>query len=86
MKNKITDLNNHLFEALERLGDEEITGDKLDEEINRSKAITGIAAQIIATGSLALRAASLAYETGDLVQIPLLQIEDGNESDVRKDA
>ena len=56
MQNKLIDLNNHLFAELERLGDEELTGDKLLEEINKAKAVTGIASQIIANGQLALKA------------------------------
>lgn len=56
MKNKMTDLNNHLFEALERLNDEDIQGDKLQEEIHRADAIKDIAQQIIANASLGLKA------------------------------
>lgn len=56
MKNKLTDLNNHLFAALERLNDESIKGDKLEEEISRSKAVTGVAREIIANGKLVLEA------------------------------
>lgn len=56
MQNKMTDLNNHLFAQLERLGDEELTGEKLAEEINRAKAITDTAQQIIANGALLLKA------------------------------
>jgi hypothetical protein len=56
VKNKLSDLNDHLFAQLERLGDEDLTGDKLVEEINRSKAVTDVAAQIIANGSLVLKA------------------------------
>ncbi len=54
MKNSLGDLNNHLFAQLERLGDEELSGDKLIEEISRAKAVTGIASQIIANGNLVL--------------------------------
>lgn len=54
MKNTLGDLNNHLFAQLERLGDEDLKGEKLEEEINRSKAVTGIAKNIIETGSLVL--------------------------------
>jgi len=56
MRNTLGDLNNHLFLQLERLGDEELTGEKLTDEINKSKSITSLAQQIISNGDLALRA------------------------------
>lgn len=56
MKNTLTDLNNHLFVEMERLNDEDLKGDELDKEIERAKAITCVASQIIANGSLALKA------------------------------
>ena len=56
MKNKLMDLNNHLFEQLERLNDEELNGDNLDNEIKRAQAMTGVANQIICNARLALDA------------------------------
>jgi hypothetical protein len=56
MRNTLGDLNNHLFAQLERLSDEELSGDKLIEEINRAKAVTSVASQIIANGALVLEA------------------------------
>lgn len=47
MKNKPIDLNNHLFMAIERLNDEDIKGDELKEEIERGRAISGLAKQVI---------------------------------------
>lgn len=47
MRNKLTDLNNHLFAQLERLNDEEKFGDELKEEIHRSKAVSDIASKIV---------------------------------------
>lgn len=59
MRNTLRDLNNHLFAQLERLSDEELTSEKLIEEINRAKAVTSVASQIIANGSLVLEAKKL---------------------------
>jgi hypothetical protein len=59
MRNTLGDLNNHLFAQLERLSDEELTGEKLNEEITRTRAITAVASQIIANGALVLEAQKL---------------------------
>lgn len=60
MRNTLGDLNNHLFAQLERLNDEDLTGDELEDEINRAKAVTSVASQIIANGNLVLGAMRLA--------------------------
>ncbi|WP_320175768.1 hypothetical protein [Maridesulfovibrio sp.] len=62
MKNTLADLNNHLFEQLERLNDDEVTGDKLNEEVKRAGAMTTISKEIIANGRLALDAAKTRQE------------------------
>lgn len=54
MRNGLTDLNNHLFEQLERLNDDELKGEALKEEITRSKTIEDVAKQIINNGRLVL--------------------------------
>ena len=56
MKNTLVDLNNHLFAELERLSDEDLTGEELEAEISRSKALTCVSSQIIQNGKLLLDA------------------------------
>jgi len=81
MKNKLTDLNNHLFAQLERLGDEDLNGDQLTEEISRAKAVTGIASQIIANGTLVLKAALTAQEYIDKGNaVPKMLIGESNDA------
>ena len=63
MQNTLGDLNNHLFAQLQRLGEEDLKGEDLIEEINRSKAITSVATQIINNGSLVLQAEKFKAET-----------------------
>lgn len=64
MKNTLGDLNNHLFAQLERLGEEDLKGDELQEEINRARTITGLASQVIANGNLVLKGKELQLEYG----------------------
>lgn len=56
MKNTLVDLNNHLFAELERLSDEDLKGEALEEEIKRAGAVCGVSMQIIQNGALALKA------------------------------
>ena len=72
MQNKLSDLNNHLFAQLERLGDEELSGDELSSEIARAKAVTVVAEQVIASRALALKAHIAAYEAGYKAEKPFL--------------
>ena len=56
MKNKLSDLNDHLFESIEWLGDRDLKGEDLNEEIRRADAKCKVAQQIIANGNLVLNA------------------------------
>ena len=76
MKNKAIDLNNHLFAALERLSDEDVKGTKLEEEIERSKAIVSVSRQIIDNGKLILAAKKHIDDLGlNNEDLPLLLTE-----------
>jgi len=56
MKNQLIDLNDHLFAEIERLSDENLKGDKLTEEVGRAKSVSNVAAQIINSANLCLKA------------------------------
>lgn len=43
MENKLTDLNNILFEQIERLNDDDLHGEALKQQIKRSQAIESVA-------------------------------------------
>lgn len=61
-KNTLSDLNNHLFAQLERLGDEDLTQEDLQKEMERAKAINGVAKNIIDNAKTALEGAQFTYE------------------------
>jgi hypothetical protein len=70
-RSTLGDLNLHLFAQLERLGDEDIKGDELREEINRAEAVTAVAQQIISNGALVLKVKQLSVNKfDDDMQIP----------------
>lgn len=65
MKNKLTDLNNHLFAQLERLGDEDLTAEQIEVEAKRAKAIVELSDQIVQAQSLTLKAVDIVAKHGD---------------------
>lgn len=75
MKNKLTDLNNYLFESIERLTDDSLSDEELNKEINRANAVKNIAETIIDNGRLALQVKRHLdeYGKGDNVVIPLIE-------------
>lgn len=64
MKNKLSDLNDHLFAQLERLGDEQLSGEALEREIERSRAITGVSKEVVSNARLVLDAEKHKREYG----------------------
>ena len=79
-KNKLSNLNDHLFEQLERLNDDDLVGEKLDEEIKRAGAMASISTNIINNASLVLKAKKYNDEYGvtrtDLPDMLLIETKD----------
>lgn len=71
MKNKLSDLNDHLFMQLERLGNEELTAEQIEQEATRGDAIVSVAEQIVKNADLQLKAATIIANHGDRF-IPML--------------
>ena len=61
-RNKLIDLNNHLFAQLERLNDEELTQEEIKNEVQRAKAISGVASQVINNAKVTIDAMKLIKE------------------------
>ena len=78
MKNTLADLNNYLFEAIERINDDNLDDAQLEKEIKRSETVTKIAKTIIDTGNLALQMKKHLdeYGQGDNVALPMLGMTD----------
>lgn len=56
INNTLADLNNYLFEAIERINDDELDDSELQREIQRSEAITKVAGVIINNANVQLQA------------------------------
>ncbi|MGD9850125.1 MAG: hypothetical protein AB7T38_02540 [Nitrospirales bacterium] len=83
MKNKLIDLNNHLFEQLERLNDEGLSAEDIKRECQRTEAMVSVSEQIIANASLAVQASKLVAEYGGRFETMLPMLE--NTDEVMKD-
>jgi hypothetical protein len=76
-KNKLSDLNDHLFAQLERLADEGLTAEQIDQETKRGDAIVAVADQIIRNASLQVQAAKLIVDHGDRLEGKLPAVMNG---------
>jgi hypothetical protein len=76
MKNKLTDLNNHLFAQLERLSDEDLTGEQIADEVKRADAVVSVADQIVRNADLQLKAVTILANHGERVSQHLTMLED----------
>lgn len=56
MKNNLVDLNDYLFEQLDRLSNDDLTDEGLETELKRAKAMTSVAANIINSTAVILDA------------------------------
>lgn len=76
MKNTLTDLNNYLFEAIERVTDDSLDDSQLDREIKRSETVQKIAKTIIDNASLTLQVKKHMdeYGQGKSIELPMLGI------------
>lgn len=61
---KLDDLNEYLFEELDRITNDDLSEEQLDKEIKRAASVTKIAQTIINNGNLALSAMNAANEYG----------------------
>ena len=78
MKNKLRDLNDHLFAQIERLGEENLTEEQINKEAGRAEAMVKVADKIIANGNLALQASKHAAEYGLKPSLPMLGLDEKN--------
>ena len=75
MKNKLVDLNNHLFAQLERLGAEDLNADQISAEVERAGAIVNVSDQIVRTADLQLKMVQVIAAHGDRFRSMLPVIE-----------
>lgn len=75
MKNRLSDLNNHLFAQLERLSDEGLSQEAIDQEAKRAEAVVATSDQIIKIAALQIQAAKLVADYGSDPTPHLPQIE-----------
>jgi len=59
MRNKIKDLNNHLFAQLEKISDEDLTAEQIEKEVVRSKSIVDLSNAIVSNAKITLEAAKM---------------------------
>lgn len=76
MKNTLVDLNNILFEQLERLSDDSLSDEEMEMQLKRTDQIVKVSEKIISNGELAFKAIQHKdkyYGTGGKQLPPMLE-------------
>lgn len=63
-KNKLSDLNDHLFAQIERLADENLSAEQIEVEAKRGAAIVAVADQIVRSAEIKIKAAKILSDHG----------------------
>jgi hypothetical protein len=77
MKNKLEDLNNHLFDMIERIMDEDLSKEELEKEAFRAAILCNIATQLVNVGKLAAVGYELLDGSFGKKRLPGFFIEEG---------
>jgi hypothetical protein len=72
VKNKLVDLQNHLFEMIESLNDDSLSDKDLDKTIKRALALNELAKTAVANGALMVKCADLLYGIPVSDEVPLI--------------
>jgi hypothetical protein len=76
--NTLDDLNNHLFSEMERLNDDKLEGEALEQELHRADGITKLGAQII-NNARTILSAQVAYQNNETVDPKMPLVLQSNE-------
>ena len=75
-RRKLSDLQEHLYAQLDRLGESDIDGEKLDAEIRRTHAMTEIAGRVVEVRRVALDTWKVAASLGQVPTLSMLTTGD----------
>ena len=81
MNNTLMDLNNYLFEQIERINDDTLTDDELDRELRKTDSIVKVSEKIIQNGELAFKTMQHMDEYGYGTQRAIPKMLSSRESD-----
>lgn len=76
--NTLDDLNNHLFSEMERLNNDTLEGEALEQELHRADGITKLGAQII-NNARTILSAQVAYQNNESVDSKVPRVLQSNE-------
>jgi len=88
MKNTLSDLNNYLFEQIERLQNDEMSENEFETELKRAKMVSEVAKVIVSNAEVALSAVKHMNEYGygdrtggrELAPVPAMLIGSGKQA------